>query len=237
MEVAARGPGGGPVTDPVTDDPDEGAPDERSRVRLNAALYAVALVCFGAAVFAGFTMVDAYDGAKGQVESDGFWDRTWSVVTDERAASAGSVAGSDLGPGRVQALSEASTQEQERAAAVLDAATKMSNAFLNIRHDDIEASVEAVRSLATGDFREQYDKSVESITKVTTRAKSIQTGEVVWAGISSIDEDSATVIVASQGSVSNRTTEFKAEPRNYRLLLELVLEDGRWLTRDLQFVS
>ena len=82
----------------------------------------------------------------------------------------------------------------------------------------------------------QYQQSSEGLAKVATRAKSVQTGEVVWAGVVASDEDSATVIVASSGTVSNKTTEFKAVPRNYRLQLDLAFEDDQWLTRDLQFV-
>ena len=112
----------------------------------------------------------------------------------------------------------------------------MANVFLNVRYDDVDAYAEAVRELATGDFREQFDKSTEGIEKVAQRAKSVQTGEVLWAGVVAVDEDSATVIVASSGTVANRTTKFKAVPRNYRLQLDLTLQDGQWLTRDLQFV-
>ena len=95
---------------------------------------------------------------------------------------------------------------------------------------------EAVLSLATGQFRSQYQQSTEGLATVAKRAKSVQTGEVVWSGVVASDEDSATVIVASSGTVSNKTTEFKAVPRNYRLQLDLAYEDERWLTRDLQFV-
>ena len=61
-------------------------------------------------------------------------------------------------------------------------------------------------------------------------------GTVVWAGVVDVDGDSATVIAATSGTVANVRTDGKAVPRNYRLLLDLVLQDGQWLTRDLQFV-
>jgi Mce-associated membrane protein len=120
---------------------------------------------------------------------------------------------------------------------VIDAATKMSNAFLNLDFEDVDASTEAVLSLATGAFRTQYQQSAEGLKKVATRAKSVQTGEVLWAGVVAADEDSATVIIASTGTVSNKTTKFEAVPRSYRLQLDLTVEDGQWLTRDLQFVA
>ena len=221
----AGGAGGGPVTP----EPPPTSPD-RTRARLNIALYVVALLCVAAIGLVGSKIWGEVDG------SDGFWDHVGDVLRDPEPG-ASSRAGEKVGDARVQAAPLADTEEQERSAAVIDAATKMANAFLNVDYQDLESSEAAVMSLATGAFRTQYQQSVEGLAQVATRAKSVQTGEVLWAGIVASDEDSATVIVASSGSVSNKTTKFKAVPRPYRLQLDLTLEDGKWLTRDLQFVA
>lgn len=220
---------GGAGGEPVTPEPPTATPD-RTRVRLNIALYVVALVCVAVIGLVGSKIWGEVDGG------DGFWDHVGNVVEDPEEGSS-SRAGDRLGDARIQAAPLADTEEQERYGAVIDAATKMSNAFLNVDYQDLEASEEAVLSQATGPFLTQYEKSVEGLAKVATRAQSVQTGEVVWAGVVAADEDSATVIVASSGSVANKTTEFKAVPRSYRLQLDLSLEDGTWLTRDLQFVT
>jgi len=190
---------------------------EGSRVGLNITLWVVVVLC-------------------GALALTGAW---WLLANDDdtTAASATSRAGERLDDARVEALPMADEAEQHRNAAVIESATKMSNAFLNLDYENVEASTEAVLSLATGPFLAQYEKSTESLTKIATRAKSVQTGEVVWAGLVAADDDSATVIVASSGSVSNKTTDFKAVPRNYRLQVDLVNQDGTWLTRDLQFVE
>ena len=44
------------------------------------------------------------------------------------------------------------------------------------------------------------------------------------------------MIVATNGTVSNKLTEFEPVARTYRLQLHLDLVDGRWLTSDLQYV-
>ena len=210
MEVDAGRTGGGPVTpEPPT--------VEGSRVGLNITLWVVVVLC-------------------GALALTGAW---WLLANDDdtTAANATSRAGERLDDARVEALPMADEAEQHRNAAVIESATKMSNAFLNLDYENVEASTEAVLSLATGPFLAQYEKSTESLTKIATRAKSVQTGEVVWAGLVAADDDSATVIVASSGSVSNKTTDFKAVPRNYRLQVDLVNQDGTWLTRDLQFVE
>lgn len=230
MEVAPGRSGGGPVRAGH----DDAAPS--SRVRFNVGLYVGVVLLVGLAVVVGAIGRSQYLDSSGSIRSGGFWDRTWALVTDERTTPSDTAAGEKIGDATVVALPRAPEDEQQRNADVLEAATKMANAFLNVNHEDIEASIAAVSSLATGEFKNQYEKSAESITKVAKRAQSVQTGEVLWAGLVASDDDSATVIIASAGSVTNKTTDFEPVARNYRLQIDLVLEDGRWLTRDLQFV-
>lgn len=128
-------------------------------------------------------------------------------------------------------------RQQERYGDVLAAATTEAEAFINIRYDDAQASIDAVAEGATGEFRDQYDTSSQSVIEVLRDNKSVMEGEVLWAGVVDLDGDSATVIAATTGTVSNKQTDDKPVERNFRLQLELVLEDGQWLTRDLQFVS
>ncbi len=231
MEVAPGGSGGRPVTAGH----DEGAAPA-SRVRFNVGLYVGVVLLLGLAVVVGAIGRSQYLDSPGSIRSGGFWDRTWALVTDERTTPSDSAAGEKIGDATVVALPHAPDDEQQRNADVLEAATKMANAFLNVSHKDIEASIGAVSSLATGEFKDQYEKSAESIIKVANRAQSVQIGEVLWAGLVASDDDSAKVIIASTGTVTNKTTDFEPVARNYRLQIDLVLEDGRWLTRDLQFV-
>ncbi len=213
----------------MTPDPQPATPAQ-TRARFNIVLYVVALICVAAIGLLGSRIWGEVDG------SDGFWDHVGDVIKDPAPEQA-SRAGERIGDAQFEALPLAGDEEQRRTAAVIDAATKMSNAFLNLNYEDVDASAQAVLSLATGAFQKQYEESTEGLTKVATRAKSVQTGEVVWAGVVAVDEDSATVIVASSGTVSNKTTKFEAVPRHYRLQLDLSLNDGQWLTRDLQFVA
>jgi hypothetical protein len=189
-----------------------------SRVRLNIALYAATVLCACAAILVGILM---WNASSDQVEG-----------TDVAPG-----AGEDVGRGTVQAVSLASDEEQERVAAQLEAASKMVNAFVNFRYDDADATIEAVKSMSTGTFLQQYSKGAADLEKIATEAKSEMVARVVWAGLVAGDGDSATVIVATSGTVKNKTTKFEEEARNYRIQVELVLENGRWLTRDLQYVA
>lgn len=189
-----------------------------NRVRLNIVLYAVTVLCACAAILLTIVILD---DANGRVNGTDVAPR----------------AGEDVGRGTVQAVALAGEEEQKRVAAQLEAASRMVNAFVNFDYEDADATIEAVTSMSTGPFLEQYEKGAADLEKIATEAKSKMTASVVWAGLVAGDDDSATVIVATSGTVRNKTTKFQDEARNYRIQVELVLQDGRWLTRDLQYVA
>ena len=132
---------------------------------------------------------------------------------------------------------ERAQTDQERYGDVLAAATTEAEAFINIRYDDAQASIDRVAEGATGEFKEQYSSSTEGVLQVLKQEKSVMDGKVLWAGVVDVDQDSATVIAATSGTVANQQTNNQPVARNFRLRLDLVLEDGRWLTNDLQFVG
>jgi Mce-associated membrane protein len=152
------------------------------------------------------------------------------------------VLGDDPGPTAlpvkgVVELDAGSSTEQQRYADILDAASKETSAFVNIRYDSAQEAIDAVMAGATGDFRDQYSKATDALIKLLQDNKSVRTGEVLWAGVVAQDPDSATVIVATTGTVQNNQTGNQPKAENYRIQLQLVSEKGKWLTSDLQFVA
>ena len=127
--------------------------------------------------------------------------------------------------------------EQERYGDVLESARNEAEAFINIRYDKAQDSIDAVAAGATGDFKDQYTKRTDDVRDILRQNRSVMDGKVLWAGVVDVDKDSATVLAATTGTVANKTTNNKPVARNFRLQLDLVYEDGTWLTRDLQFVS
>jgi Mce-associated membrane protein len=180
-------------------------------------------------------MWNAHEDKGGDTSGSGL-ERVTDVLLDRHSDAASSLIGTDVGPGLVQAVRPASADDQATWAAILASASSMANAFLNVDYRSLDDTKQAVLALATGAFKEQYQKSFDALSKLTTRAHSVQKGEVVWAGISSVDDDSATVFIATNGTVINNTVD-EPQSRPYRLQLEMALVDGEWLTRNLVFVE
>jgi Mce-associated membrane protein len=132
-------------------------------------------------------------------------------------------------------LDEASGTEQQRYADIIDAATAEATAMVNISYTDVQAAIDTVMAGATGDFKKQYDAATDALIKLFQDNQSVRKGQVLWAGVVAQDPDSATVILATTGTVATKKTPAKAE--NYRIQMQLVSEKGRWLTSDLQFVT
>ena len=77
----------------------------------------------------------------------------------------------------------------------------------------------------------------DGVVQVLQQNKSVMDGEVLWAGVVDVDQDSATVLAATTGTVANTQTGNKPVARNFRLQLDLVSRTASWLTSDLQFVG
>jgi Mce-associated membrane protein len=127
--------------------------------------------------------------------------------------------------------------EQERYGEVLAAARKEIEAFVNIDYNDAQKSIDAVADGATGDFAKQYDTSTKDVVKILTRAKSVMEGKVLWAGVVDVDSDSASVVVATTGTVANTSTDNKPVARQFRIKVDLVREDDAWKTSNVEFVG
>ncbi|MFJ8464801.1 hypothetical protein [Streptomyces swartbergensis] len=105
---------------------------------------------------------------------------------------------------------------------------------LDYRHYDRDSA--NVLAGATGEFRKQFTAQTDQLTKLVAQNKSVSEGQVLEAGIVRSDEDSARVLVVADSKVTN-TAVPEGEARTYRLQLDLVHKDGRWLTSDVEFVG
>ncbi|MFJ1528786.1 hypothetical protein ACIOFV_10205 [Streptomyces mirabilis] len=105
---------------------------------------------------------------------------------------------------------------------------------LDYRHYDRDSA--NVLQGATGDFKKQFAAQTEQLTKLVAANESVSEGQILDAGIVRSDEHSARVLVVADSTVTN-TAAPKGEARTYRLQLDLVHRNGRWLTSDVEFVG
>ncbi|MET7883037.1 hypothetical protein [Streptomyces avermitilis] len=127
---------------------------------------------------------------------------------------------------------EAEQRRQDLLAAARQSALNFTS--LDYRHYDRDSA--NVLEGATGDFRKQFAAQTEELTQLVTQNRSVSDGQVLEAGIVRSDEHSARVLVVADSKVTN-TAAPKGEARTYRLQLDLVQRNGRWLTSDVEFVG
>lgn len=126
--------------------------------------------------------------------------------------------------------------EQARLAALTAARQEALN-LIAVDGTDTDADIAAVLEGATGAFKADFTSRSADLKRVITGAKVTSSElKVVDAAIVRADEQSATVIVAADSIVKNAAKP-EGSPRTYRMLLELELTGGRWLTSSLEVVG
>ncbi|MEB8341195.1 hypothetical protein [Streptomyces endophyticus] len=127
---------------------------------------------------------------------------------------------------------EAERQRQDILAAARQSALNFTT--LDYRHYGRDS--DNVLDGATGDFKRQFAAQTAQLTKLVAENKSVSKGQVLDAGLVRSAADSARVLVVADSKVANKSAP-KGQARTYRLQLDLVRRDGRWLTSDVDFVG
>lgn len=116
------------------------------------------------------------------------------------------------------------------------AATAEVEGLIDISGSTSAADMERLLDGATADFRSELEAQADRLQKALADNEVEATGDAVSAGVVELAGDKATVIVAAVGAVRNKQTA-DAEPRNYRLRVDLLRSEGRWLVSGLEFVA
>lgn len=120
---------------------------------------------------------------------------------------------------------------------ILAAATAHATAFVNLDYRKIDDAITSVTEKSTGAFAKQYAKSEKGLRRLMKRNHSVMTGSVLASGVVSASDYTARVLVATNGTVRNRSTKNKPVERNLRLQLDLTKTKDQWLVNDVQFVG
>lgn len=102
---------------------------------------------------------------------------------------------------------------------------------------------EQVREVITPKFAADFDKEVATAEQLVAQGAITRTADVFATAVSSIDDDSARVLVAGaftdsyeQGS-AEKTRSIDQEPLPFRFTVDLVMIEGEWLVDDFSPVS
>lgn len=178
-------------------------------------------------------MADAADLAPRAVS------RPYFVVGVDTAVSltliAALVALVSFGTAQAVGARQDSVHRSERAAA-LKAAEAEVLALTQISASTSDASIQKLIAGATDDFQAQLQDQAEAFRSAVAKSKVTSTGSIAAGGVTSFDDDRATVLVAATGTVKNVKTSAPS-PRTYRLSVRLKKVDGRWLVAGLEFVA
>jgi Mce-associated membrane protein len=123
----------------------------------------------------------------------------------------------------VRAPSEAATRDS-----ALLAARTYTQSLTTFDARTFEEDAERVRRASTAEFVEEYDGTLEAGLRESVEAgQVVSTGTVVGAGLESLSDGKATVLVAVDQEILGSGAEPRTEAN--RLRMRLVRDDGRWL--------
>jgi len=125
--------------------------------------------------------------------------------------------------------------ERDHAAAVA-AARQFTVDFVSISASTVDADIQRVTSGATGDFAGEYTRGKTQVRAAVVENEVQSQGTVLRAALVSGDTDSAVVLVAADATVRNVKAP-QGRPSHYRVKVDLVKEEGRWLVSKLEFVG
>lgn len=119
---------------------------------------------------------------------------------------------------------------------VLAAARQEALNFISIDYRNFAQDSKNVLSGATGDFKQQFSDETNTLQSLVNQNKAISSGQVLQAGVVTSSATAARVLVVADATVAN-TAAPSGQVRNYRLQMDLVEQDGQWLTSNIEFVG
>ncbi|MBF6099621.1 hypothetical protein IU510_16210 [Nocardia cyriacigeorgica] len=105
-----------------------------------------------------------------------------------------------------------------------------------IRADTAKEDIDRILTMASGEFKDEFNGRVDPFTEVVKQAKVQSTGEVVEAALESSDDNSARVLVAAKQTVTNAGQE-GPQLRYYRFRITVTNSDSGMTASDVEFVA
>ncbi|WP_280234757.1 hypothetical protein [Nocardia cyriacigeorgica] len=135
----------------------------------------------------------------------------------------------------VFAVRSADERDARRAEYVQTARQTVLN-LTTIRADTAKEDIDRILTMASGEFKEEFNGRVDPFTEVVKQAKVQSTGEVVEAALESEDDDSARVLIAAKQTVINAGKD-GPQQRYYRFRVTVTDTDAGMTVSDVEFVA
>ena len=117
---------------------------------------------------------------------------------------------------------------------VAQVAERFTVRFNTYQADDVDGYTKAVQQMLSTSARQAFDNRLSDITKLITSTKLESDGQVLASAVSSLDQDSAEVLVVADAETDSTAG---ATQRHFRWEIALVKVDGTWLVDDFSPVS
>lgn len=125
-------------------------------------------------------------------------------------------------------------RDQQYHAVLVEAARQGALNLTTIDYANVDADVQRILDSATGEFRQDFDQRSQPFIDVVRQAQSKTEGTVTAAGLESIEGDRGRVLVAV--SVKTISGEADAEPRRWRLRIDVQMDGDQVKVSNVQFV-
>lgn len=105
-----------------------------------------------------------------------------------------------------------------------------------IRADSAKADIDRILSVASGQFKNEFDGRVDPFMNIVQQAKVVSNGEIVDAALENDSDDSATVLVAAKQSLTNAGQQGE-QTRFYRFRVTVSRGDSGMTVSKVEFVG
>ena len=125
-------------------------------------------------------------------------------------------------------------EADERAKAV-QAARQMGVNLMSLDHETAQQDLDRIVAGTTGELKNKFSTQSKVLLDQLSKTQAKSVVDKAEAGVVSIDDDSAEVMVSLNGTVTNPKVK-EGAPRAYRYLMDLTRVGDRWLVSELEVV-
>ncbi|APE37963.1 hypothetical protein BOX37_02480 [Nocardia mangyaensis] len=141
-----------------------------------------------------------------------------------------------VGAGFAAFTAYSANQDEDLRAQYTETARQAVLNLTTIRAETAKEDIDRILSVASGDFKTEFDGRVDPFMDVVKQANVVSTGEVVESGIVTADDESAQVLVAAKQMVSNNGSP-EPQSRQYRFRVTVSNADTGMTVSKVEFVG